>query len=138
MSPSSLTFQAHSAPYPWFVRAANPPGGVSEMPAQLFLAGSASGVTVTLAGMTVLSTVRTAAFQIPHTMFGGIPDPPCCQSPARLEVPLTVTSVMNRAGHSGRPPPAATSLPVWSPLAIDVPTCGLLTEVGEVGVGVTG
>src|SRR6266567_3585279 len=106
ISPSSLIFHAHSAPYPWFVSAANPPGGVSEMPAQLFLAGSASGVTVTLAGMTVLSTVRTAAFQVPHTMFGGIPDPPCCQSPARLEAPLTVRSVMNRAGHINDTPPA--------------------------------
>src|SRR5437667_10785862 len=108
------------------------------MPAQLFLAGSASGVTVTLAGMAVLSTVRTAAFQVPHTMFGGIPVPPCCQSPARLEAPLTVRSVMNRAGHSGRPPPAATSLPVWSPLAIEVPIWGPSMRVGEAGVAVTG
>ena len=91
---------------------ANPPAGASGIPAQPFLAGSASGVIVTLAGETVLSTVLTAPFQIPLTRWGATPLPPCCQSPARLEAPLSVRSVMNSTGHIGRPPPTATSLPV--------------------------
>jgi hypothetical protein len=65
------------------------------------LAGSASGVIVTVLGETVVSTVRTAAFQVPYTAFGPVGRPPCCQSPARL-VGLEDTSVMNSDGHIGR------------------------------------
>src|SRR5437867_10799729 len=105
---------------------------------QLFFAGSVSGVTVTTAGLRVRSTVRTAPFQVPHTRLGEMPVPPCCQSPARLVAPLTVRSVMNIAGHSGRPPPAATSFPAWLPLAIVLPTSGFETQVAEEGVGAMG
>src|SRR6266508_2036809 len=104
---------------------------------QLFLAGSASGVTVTVGGLVVLLTVRTAAFHTPHTRVGAMPLlPPCCQSPARLEAPFTVRSVRNSAGHNGRPPPAATSVPARSPVNAVVPTCGFDTHVALAGLGV--
>ena len=93
------TFQRASVPKPWL---ASPVGGVVP-PArlQLFFAGSASGVMVTVAGDTVLSTVRTAAFQLPNTAFGAIGRPPCCQSPALL-FGSALMSVTKSTGHIGR------------------------------------
>src|SRR6266852_5321109 len=102
---------------------------------QLFLAGSISGVTVTVFGDTVLFTVRTAPFHTPHTRCGGIPRPPCCQSPLR-SLALALMSVTNSAGNNGRPPPAATSVPDRSPLRLVVPTSGSVTQIGLAGVGV--
>src|SRR5437870_497419 len=102
----------------------------------MFLAGSDPGVIVIFAGVTVLSTVRIALFHTPSTLLGAKPVPPCCQSPTRLASPLTVRSVMKRAGHNGRPPPSAVSLPEWSPLGSVQPTCGWTTVVGNAGVGV--
>src|SRR2546429_1616309 len=88
-----------SAPYPWFTR---PAGAGSPAPRlQLFLAGSASIVTVTTGDDFVLSTVRTAAFQEPNTPWGGTGVPPNCQSPARL-FGSNVVSLMNSAGKIGR------------------------------------
>ena len=68
---------------------------------QLFFAGSASGVIVTVGGVTVVSTVRTAAFHEPKTAFGEIGRPPCCQSPALL-FGSVLMSVTNSDGHIGR------------------------------------
>src|SRR5262249_23677803 len=91
----SATFQRASAPKPSSVV----PGGTGSPASrfQLFLAGSGSGVIVTTGGLTVLSTRRTAAFQVPNTALGGSGVPPNCQSPARLSE-LVVISVMNNAG----------------------------------------
>jgi hypothetical protein len=72
------------------------------------VAGSASAVSVTTAGVCVLSTVRVKYFQVPNTSLGGIAVPPYCQSPAWLFGPLTVRSVMKSDGYKGRPD---TSLP---------------------------
>src|SRR5262249_40363874 len=78
----SVRFQRASAPKPAFAR---PLGGTSPSARfQLFFAGSGSGVIDTLLGVTVLSTVRTAPFQVPNTAFGPMGRPPCCQSPARF------------------------------------------------------
>src|SRR5579871_4215668 len=96
----SCTFQRASAPYPSL---ASPAGGVSA-PApsvQLFFIGSASGVMVTALGLLVLSTVRTAAFQLPKMALGAVGTPPICQSPDRL-VESVLMSVMNSEGHIGR------------------------------------
>ena len=65
---------------------------------QLFVVGSASGVTVTVVGFVVLSTVLTAPFHVPKTASGGIPMPPYCQSPASGFPGFAVTSVMYIAG----------------------------------------
>src|ERR1041385_5051223 len=97
---------------------------------------SGSGVTVTLGGVLVLSTILTAAFQRPHTIVGGMPVPPCCQSPDLLSPSFRERSVRNSAGHNGRPPPADTSLPAIGPLATISPTNGSLTHVGVKGGGV--
>src|SRR5437667_585108 len=96
----SGTLQRASVPKPSFER---PVGGVlAPVPRlQLFLAGSASGVIVTVGGEVVSSTVRTAAFQVPKTAFGVIGRPPCCQSPALL-FGFVVMSVTNSEGHIGR------------------------------------
>src|SRR6185436_7130986 len=92
--------------------------------------GFASGTIVTTAGTTLLFTFFTAAFHTPHTLSGLMPAPPCCQSPARLPG-FTVTSVRYSAGQTGRPPPAASSLPDWSPEAMVVPRSGLAAHAGE-------
>src|ERR1051326_5284397 len=66
--PPGLVMDA--APCPWFVKA----GGTGSAPGprfQLFTAGSASGVTVIVGGVVVLSTIRTAAFHVPETKLGG-------------------------------------------------------------------
>src|SRR5262245_29320689 len=96
---TSATFQRASVPKPSLLR----PVGAVMPPArfQLFLAGSASGVMMTVAGVVVVSTVRTAAFQVPNTALGEIGRPPCCQSPALL-FGSALMSVTNRTGHIGR------------------------------------
>src|SRR5262245_17646415 len=95
----SATFHRASAPYPWFTV----PGGTGspEPRFQLFLAGSASGVTVTVGGLTIRFTVRTAPFQVPKRALGAMGVPPYCQSLLRLLGSL-VMSVMNSDGHIGR------------------------------------
>ena len=57
--------------------------------------------------VTVVSTLRTALFQVPKMALGLWARPPYCQSPARL-LASALMSVMNRAGHIGR---CATSRP---------------------------
>src|SRR6185312_14865124 len=96
---SSCTFQRASAPYPSLAR---PAGGVSPPESiQLFLVGSASGVMVTTLGVLVLSTVRTAAFQVPKIALGAVGTPPICQSPDRF-VGSVLISVTKSEGHMGR------------------------------------
>src|SRR5262252_2697369 len=129
----SATFQRASAPYPSLDR---PVGGVlAPVPRlQLFLVGSASGVIVTVAGETVLSTVRTADFQVPKTALGVIGRPPCCQSPALLFGSLLM-SVTNSDGHIGR---SDASRPLWSPVSAFAPMVGLVTLPGLAGSADTG
>src|SRR5438093_12655617 len=95
----SSTFQRTSAPYPWLCR---PEGAGSPAPRfQPFFAGSPSGVTVITGDEPVLLTVRTAAFHVPKTAWGGIGVPPCCQSPAVL-LGSELMAVMKGAGNIGR------------------------------------
>src|ERR1043165_5411664 len=91
----SATFQRASAPKPSFLR---PLGGVEPPVVQLFFAGSASGVMEAVAGLVVVSTVRTADFQLPNTAPGEIGRPPCCQSPDLL-FGSELMSVTNSDGH---------------------------------------
>src|SRR5581483_595318 len=113
------------------------PAGGSSLPGprlQLFLAGSASGVTVYCfdTDFWVLSIVSTAPFQVPNTSVGGIAAVlPCCQSPPR-HVGLPVMSVMKSAGNAGRPEPSRP------PCAIDAPTAGLTTWPGLAVSGAIG
>jgi hypothetical protein len=85
----------------------------------LFVAGSASGVTVIAVGDTVLSTVLTAAFHVPKTSLGLFGTPPNCQSPSRGFDVSVVVSVTNSTGHIGRPQSGSplqvfVSVPDWS------------------------
>src|SRR5689334_15628275 len=87
---TSGTSQRTSAPYPSLAS----PAGTGSAPVprfQLFFVGSASGVMVILFGVTVLSTERTAAFQVPNTAVGVCGTPPFCQSPD-VSLELAVTS----------------------------------------------
>src|SRR2546422_9976260 len=103
----SSTFQRTSAPYPWLRR----PEGAGSPPSRFhpFFAGSLSGVTVIAAADFVLSTVRTAAFHVPKTAWGGIGVQPCCQSPAVL-FGAELMSVMKGAGNIGRAHRAGAAL----------------------------
>src|SRR2546430_16130008 len=66
--------QRASVPYPSLFTPP-PTVGTGSLPAPrlnwFWLVGSRSGVTVTPSGEVVLSTVRTAAFHIPHSESGG-------------------------------------------------------------------
>jgi hypothetical protein len=101
---------------------------------QLFVAGSASGVTVTVFGVTVWSTNVAAAFHVPKTEVGGMPVPPYCQSPASwlVEPGGTSKSVMYSDGYMGRP---EVSIPPW---ASDAPTFGFVTLPGFVSMAENG
>src|SRR5439155_746381 len=102
------------------------------------------GVIVTSGGTLVLSTVRTAAFQVPKTALGGMPvlpshsgdgnKGPICQSQALLSSFGWVMSVMNSAGHIGRP---SGSVPAKSPVRAWQPTSGWSAEPGSDGSGET-
>src|SRR5919197_1381422 len=138
---SLSTFHRTSAPYPWSIGMPHvSPAGQSEFrlhgipvvtlqrfgtgspPSrfQSFFAGSPSGVTVIAGGFWDESTVRTAAFHVPKTAWGGIGVPPDCQSPALLFASL-VMSVMKSEGNigrshlSGKPEHDDVSVPAWSP-----------------------
>src|SRR5947208_12037554 len=113
------------------------PGGTGSLPGprfQLFGAGSASGVTVTVFGVLLLSTILVAAFHVPKIFVGGMPVPPDCQSPASslLEPGGTLKSVMNSAGNMGRP---EVSVPPWASVA---PTSGFVALPGSLSRGETG
>jgi hypothetical protein len=115
-----LISQRASAQYCSVVGVGRGTGSAPVPRAQLgFVAGSASGVTVTVFGVTVWSIVLVAAFHVPQTPVGGMPVPPYCQSPASwLVLPGgTSKSVMYNDGNMGRP---EVSVPPWASVA---PTC---------------
>ena len=125
-----LASQRASVPKPSFAGVGAGTGSAPGPRFQLFVGGSASGVTVITAGVLVWSTNLVAAFHVPKTASGGIPVPPNCQSPASwlVEPGGTSKSVMYSDGYMGRPD---VSVP---PSVSDAPTSGFVTLVG-VAVG---